>query len=682
MSIKSEYFEYLKHIGHSVTLREFTANSAEPAIALRHDVDHDINLAMEMAFWEKEKGCRSTFFLLHTAEYWNAPQFIDKALQIQDFGHEIGLHVNILSEWMRGKVDDVYGELKNILDELRHSGLKIFGISPHGDPLCYQKQFINYWCFSELKPDDPHHTESGLNAEGITAEDGKRCIDYSASHILTREDNRNFPLWSDAMEGLGLAYDAIHTTYDAYYSDSHGKWLHSRDPLHVDLSRGRHQIMIHPEHWRGLQQHFFFLSAARSGSKWLANFLNTATPMEALHEFTLNHRFKEGELIPEKRTGHGFSDLVKEKDEARRLLIESRKWIESLNQDFAETNVYLERFLPVLKEVFPEAVYVHLHRDPKDVVRSILNRNWYEIPIDKKHPDMEVDNWESISQFEKSCWYARITNESLLDFCEHRIIFESMVKDIAYLSNTLLSLGIPVFSRLSKRVFDEIINANLNQKFPEYSQWNDEHRCLYHGIMWPVILELGYENSYGDASYERDLGVWLKKYVHKRRAFRNSLLDGSQKEKEVLGFANIEFKRHQLKHFHSAGCKLRVAENGLTIIPTGRRHAYCVIGDGAWYRLQGDEGWQYNVGTYIRGWLEAVCEGEGFFQLFCLMFDEKGEHIGRRSLGLFRKGDSKLVFSYRPLYETKRFSLAVHMNVKSLPRNIELQRLVVEEVQG
>ena len=146
MTIRPQYFEYLKHIGHSVTLMESTADLAKPVIALRHDVDHDINLAMEMAFWEKEKGYRSTFFLLHTSDYWNDPQFIDKALQIQDFGHEIGLHVNILSEWMQGKVDDIYEKLKNIVDQLRQSGLNIFGISTHGDPLCYQKHFINYWC--------------------------------------------------------------------------------------------------------------------------------------------------------------------------------------------------------------------------------------------------------------------------------------------------------------------------------------------------------------------------------------------------------------------------------------------------------------------------------------------------------------------------------------------------------
>ena len=64
MSIKPEYFEYLEHIGSSVTLREFTTNLDQPnLVTLRHDVDHDIDLALEMSLCEKDRGIHSTVFL-------------------------------------------------------------------------------------------------------------------------------------------------------------------------------------------------------------------------------------------------------------------------------------------------------------------------------------------------------------------------------------------------------------------------------------------------------------------------------------------------------------------------------------------------------------------------------------------------------------------------------------------
>ena len=37
-----------------------------PEIALRHDVDHDLELALEMAHHEWRLGFKATYYLLHT----------------------------------------------------------------------------------------------------------------------------------------------------------------------------------------------------------------------------------------------------------------------------------------------------------------------------------------------------------------------------------------------------------------------------------------------------------------------------------------------------------------------------------------------------------------------------------------------------------------------------------------
>jgi len=681
MSIKPEYFEYLEHIGSSVTLREFATNLDQPnLITLRHDVDHDIDFALEMSFWEKERGIRSTYFLLHGTDYWDTPLFITKALQIQDLGHEIGLHVNVLSEWMRGKVGSVFKTLERILEGLRQAGLKVCGISSHGDLLCYQHQFINYWCFSELKPDDPIKTESGLTAEGIPSTDQTRSISYPLSHTMKRGNRSQFPLWSVSMEELGITYDATHTSYDAYFTDSHGSWSHSKNPLRMDLREGRFQILIHPEHWRGDLKIYFFLSTARSGSKWLSNFLDKATPLCSRHEFSLNHRFEDGKLVSEKRTAHGFRYLLGRQDEVRKLLIDSRIWIESQNQDFAETNVYLERFLPILREVFPEAIFIHLHRDPKDVVRSIMNRKWYDTPEDDKHPAMELENWESLSQFEKACWYVRITNQSLLGSCSNPIVFDIIVHDFKCLCQTLSALGIAVFPRLGEKPFKQIINSNIVNEFPVYSKWKDEHIVIYQGIMWPVIMALGYEGSYGGSSYVQSLGALLKKYVLKRLHHQRKLQENNHKEHRVQKLANIEFRARRTREFFSKGCKIKVTEKGLVIIPSRKSHAFCVLGGGTWYKLGQNQGWLSKIGSHIRGELEAICTGDGFFQLFCLMYDKKGMQIEKVSLGQFRQRDVELKFSYRPRAQANRFNLAIYMNMNEMPESLMLKSLSVEEI--
>ena len=295
MSIRQEYFEYLDHLGRTVTLREFFENDQSPdMVALRHDVDHDMDVALEMAYWEAQRGVRSTYYVLHTADYWKEPQFSDKCLQLQDYGHEVGLHVNILTEWMGGGSEAPAEELKKLLTPLRDDGVRIDGVAPHGDRLCYDRQFINYWCFSELRPEHPAVAESGLSAEGIPAESEQYAIAYPASGQLVRPDGKTFDLWSISMNEIGIAYDAVHVRMDSYYTDTGGGWNRSPDPRQRDLGSGRHQVLVHPVHWREPQRAVFFLSTARSGSKWLVNLLDQATPLTARHEFSLNHRFADG----------------------------------------------------------------------------------------------------------------------------------------------------------------------------------------------------------------------------------------------------------------------------------------------------------------------------------------------------------------------------------------------------
>lgn len=680
MSISDKYFKYLDKFEKTVTLEAFSkTEQGADCIALRHDIDHDINLAMEMAYYEHVRGHRTTYFLLHSAGYWSDPDFLEKALQIQDFGHEVGLHVNLLADWFSGG-DEPGKALGKILQPLREAGLVIKGVAAHGDRICYEHQFINYWCFSELKPENPLVDETGLNAEGVKAICEEDFIHYPHNHELVRQDGQRLPLWSLRMFEYGLSYDAMHLACDCYFTDSRGRWERSPDPYSENLAEGRHQILIHPEHWRGAQKIYFFLSTARSGSKWLSNFLDVATPLRGRHEFTLNHRYdcKANELKPEKRTGNGFTSLVQQKDLARQLLLESRSWIEAQKKDYAEANVYLERFLPQLMDVFPDATYVHLHRDPKDVVRSIMNRNWYDLPDDDKHPVMEVNGWSNFSQLEKCCWYDRVTNESLLDFCQNRIVFEKMVEDFGYLESVLASLDIPVFPRMAARVFKDIVNANKNNSFEDFELWSDEYQTLYHGILWPVVMELGYAS----AGYEEVLGDLLKGYIKIIQQNRENRHKKNQEAGERECLDELVFSQESRKKFNAVGCKLQIDKEGLVAIPEGNRHATVVLGNGGWYEISANDGWEHRAGYYVRGSLDAFIENAGGFQLFCLMYDENGMQIEKRSLGGGQQqGDVRLDFSCRPIAHAARFNLAIYSDKNSLPRRLLIKKLAVNRVR-
>ncbi len=669
MSINPVYFSYLNHFGKTVTVRELVDNPITPnMIALRHDVDHDLDLALEMSYWESQRGIRSTYYLLHSAGYWEDTHLVEKCLQFQDFGHEVGLHLNVLSEWINGRVDDLSLSLEELIYPMREAGVHLSGVSTHGDVLCYEKQFINYWCFSELRPSDPVTVESGLCAEGIPAKEEKSQICYPSSHKLIRKDKDIFELWSISMKKLGIVYDAIHVPYDFYYTDSRGGWYYSEDPMRHSLDSGRYQILMHPVHWRGPQKIYFFLSTARSGSKWLTNLLDKATPLRACHEFSLNHRFKDGELIEEKRTAEGFTELVRKKEEVKNLLIEARTWLEEFPEDYAEANVYLERFLSVMEEIFPDATLVHLHRDPKDVIHSIINRDWYDTPEDNRHPIMEVENWDNLGQFEKSCWYVRRTNELLISSCQHCLSFEKMVKDFNYLIEKLRSLGIPVFPRLAVREYDKMINANYNYEFPEYEKWSLELKTLYHSICDSINSALEYEFQHGMAhDYKTFKSVQLK-----RRDFL--------RENPPKVISKIDFAGRKYNSYSSKGCRVKDIADGIEIFPKGGRTAHFLIGGGQWYKLPKKDkfGWEPKIAHYYRGVLDAEINVDDSAQLFCLMYDKNGKLFAKRSLGKIIQKAVPFRFSFKVKINATRFNIAIYMPLHNLPDKIKLNTFCLE----
>jgi hypothetical protein len=200
-----------------VPLREVArGDTDERAIAMRHDVDHNLDHAIKMAEWEHTHGFRSTYFVLHTAWYYrDKPKLYGGLQRLVNLGHEVGLHTNVMVEakargsegnnlWLHA-ADLLFDELT----ELRRVGFEIVGTASHGDPRCKQLGVLNMDIWNAYKPTD-----------------------------------------------FGLEYEAylLHRKPGAYYvSESHGKWHGERE-----LKPGKQtQMLVHPCHWnleRALEQ--------------------------------------------------------------------------------------------------------------------------------------------------------------------------------------------------------------------------------------------------------------------------------------------------------------------------------------------------------------------------------------------------------------------------------------------
>ena len=202
-----DYGELLQSIkGELVTfdqLSDPTFDRPDKCFVIRHDVDKSIKQACAMAHVEKELGVRSTYFLLHSALYFQpyASFFVNSVHQILNLGHDVAIHNDAITMAIKLGDTPAYsggppGILRKAIAKLREIGVEVNGTACHGAGECYTHLYRNYEMFTEH---DPKKNESG----------GMELPTY----------------WKIPMADLGLKYEVYLTNRPDYYlSDSHGEW--------------------------------------------------------------------------------------------------------------------------------------------------------------------------------------------------------------------------------------------------------------------------------------------------------------------------------------------------------------------------------------------------------------------------------------------------------------------------
>jgi len=200
-------------------------------IGLRHDVDDNagsFDTALAMARWEMEHGYSSTYFLLHGSHYWTADNLY-RALEFEELGHEVGLHVNAIAEALRHRRSPDW-ILCEALGDLRSTGVRVEGCVAHGDPLCRDRsrnvRFVNDEMFAECaRP---------------SVGQPSRVVSWNETSVLIEPR---------PMGDYHLKYQASSLSRAEYLSDSGGKWSRSFDEVCDGFGFGQLHMLVHPDWW-------------------------------------------------------------------------------------------------------------------------------------------------------------------------------------------------------------------------------------------------------------------------------------------------------------------------------------------------------------------------------------------------------------------------------------------------
>ena len=209
-------------------------------IALRHDMDHDVENSVRFAEWEARHGFRSTYEVLHTDWYYRRgtrggpSRLVLRALdRIAGLGHEIALHNNaIVAALLQDR--DPLEILEEELAHLRKHGFEIVGSVAHGDRLCRELGFNNSELFEECP--DPEGRDPRREIVRIDPATGRRTAVRLAPVPMAQ---------------FGLTHEAMVFGNVRYLSDTGGRWHRpfAEVAAAYEQEGGFLQVLAHPVWW-------------------------------------------------------------------------------------------------------------------------------------------------------------------------------------------------------------------------------------------------------------------------------------------------------------------------------------------------------------------------------------------------------------------------------------------------
>lgn len=166
---------------------------------------------------------------------------------------------------------------------------------------------------------------------------------------------------------------------------------------------------------------------------------------------------------------------------------------------YGEVNSYLRYHVEALMKDWNVTI-LHLVRDGRDVVRSMMNRQTYT-ERDSKHSgritprpdDPWYEAWPTMDRFARLCWYWSATNEHLLRYRLSLIRFEDIISCFDKFENQVMR---PINAYLPYEVWDQRRQQrrNVSEKpsFPKWPNWTTIQQECFNEICGATMARLNY----------------------------------------------------------------------------------------------------------------------------------------------------------------------------------------------
>lgn len=247
----------------------------------------------------------------------------------------------------------------------------------------------------------------------------------------------------------------------------------------------------------------FFLSTGRTGTKWFANILAHNKNLLVFHapkpDLSVQSAFaykvlKESNFKPDVKLETAIKEIfLAGREENLRYAYKTKK-------RYVETNNYITFFAPIIAKVFPDSIFIHLHRHPGEFVRSGLNRDYYsDTDKDIQRRIVSSENtWHNYSQIEKISWLWNETNSFIEHFKNqidskrvYTFKFENLKED--ELKKLFHFLNITISSTLLRKKIHVKVNVQKKIKVKEFIEWEKKDKERIKLISKSLMEKYNYE---------------------------------------------------------------------------------------------------------------------------------------------------------------------------------------------